>query len=661
MASKDKALDLNSDITELKGFGPKKAELLKKLGLFRLRDMLYYYPRGYEDRRNVKEISALNNEDRALVKAKVLLVSPGRGFGRKRTLRLLTEDDSGRMEVLFFSAGYMLKAFRQGQEYYFLGKVKNENGRITMFHPAFFSSEEGFEGGIQPLYSLCRGISQKDLRKLSKGALSVSGGLSETLPDSVIEKARLCSLPYALSNIHYPEDEARYSEARYRLIYEELFDLKMAVLLSGDRFGSGRQGQSVKSSGAKHFVSRLPYELTGAQKRCLKAVLEDMASETAMNRLVQGDVGSGKTAVAEAALCQAAEAGFQGAFMAPTELLAQQHFETLSRDLMPLGITVDFISGSLSAKERRSALDRLRTGETQVAVGTHALISAGVEFFRLGLVITDEQHRFGVNQRKSLAGKGENPDVLVMTATPIPRTLALVLYGDLDVSVIDEMPPGRRQIITEKFTEEQRMQAYKKLIAEVRKGRQAYIVAPFIEDSEAIDGHSAESLYDDFCSAHKDISCGLVHGAMDQREKDDVMASFYRGEISVLISTVVIEVGINVPNASVMLIENSERFGLAQLHQLRGRVGRGEYQSYCYLVLGEDPGEVAEERAEILCSTNDGFVIADKDLEMRGPGEMLGYRQHGLPQLVLADLSKHIKVAQKAGEDAQQLIEADPG
>ncbi len=657
----EKTLELNSKITELKGFGPKKAALLEKLGLFRLADMLYYYPRGYEDRRNVKQISELGNEERALVRARVLLVSPGRGFGRKRTLRLLTEDDSGRMEVLFFSAGYMLKAFKQGQEYYFLGKVKNENGRRTMFHPAFYSSEEGSEGGIQPLYSLCRGITQKDLRKLSKAALSVSEGLSETLPDSVIEKAKLCGLSYALSNIHYPEDEARYSEARYRLIYEELFDLKMAVLLSQDRFGSGREGQPIESDGAGIFVKSLPYRLTGAQQRCLKAVLGDMASDKAMNRLVQGDVGSGKTAVAEAALCQAAKAGFQGAFMAPTELLAQQHFETLSRDLTPLGFTVDLISGSLSAKERRIALERLRTGETQIAVGTHALISEGVEFYKLGLVITDEQHRFGVNQRKSLAGKGENPDVLVMTATPIPRTLALVLYGDLDVSVIDEMPPGRTPIITKKFCEEERRKAYKELLDEVKKGRQAYIVAPFIEDSEAIDGHSAEGLYEDFQREHKDVSCGLVHGAMDQKEKDAVMASFYRGEISVLISTVVIEVGINVPNASVMLIENSERFGLAQLHQLRGRVGRGEYQSYCLLVLGEDPGEIAVERADIMVSTNDGFVIADKDLEMRGPGEMLGYRQHGLPQLVLADLSKHIKVAQKAGLDAQELMESDPG
>ncbi len=670
----DNTFTLTSQITKLKGFGSKKAQSLEKLGIRTLKDVLFYYPRGYEDRRNIKHISDLADGERALVQAKVLMIRQGRGWGRNRTLHLLTEDSTGRMEVLFFQAGYMLKAFRQGQEYLFIGKVKNENGRVTMFHPVFYDASEPSEGGIQPVYSLCRGISQKDLRKLSKTVFealertgkassaddSADAVLPETLPQSIIDKCRLCGLFYALKNIHYPEDEHAFSAARYRLVYEELFDLKTAVLLSRNASGQGKKGISIKSSGARDFVSGLPYRLTGAQERALNEVLSDMESADPMNRLVQGDVGSGKTAVAEAALCQAAAAGYQGAFMAPTEILASQHFETLSKDLQPLGITVDLITGSLSAKERRTAMEKLRTGETQIAVGTHALISEGVEFSRLGLVITDEQHRFGVNQRRLLAGKGENPDMLVMTATPIPRTLALVLYGDLDISVIDELPPGRTPIITKQFAEEQRADAYKALLAEVKKGRQAYIVAPFIEDSEAIDGHSAEALFEEFSAAYKNIPCGLVHGAMPQAEKDAVMESFYRGDISVLISTVVIEVGINVPNASVMLIENCERFGLAQLHQLRGRVGRGGYQSFCFLVLGEST-DIAKQRADILCSTNDGFVIADKDLEMRGPGEMLGYRQHGLPQLVLADLSKHIKVAEKAGADAQELMDADPG
>ncbi|MBQ4235197.1 MAG: ATP-dependent DNA helicase RecG, partial [Firmicutes bacterium] len=410
---------------------------------------------------------------------------------------------------------------------------------------------------------------------------------------------------------------------------------------------------------AERYISSLPYSLTGAQRRCLDEILSDMKSERAMNRLLQGDVGSGKTAVAAAALCEAAGAGLQGAFMAPTEILARQHYNNLSKALSPLGIKVDILTGSLSAQERRSAYERLRSGETDIAVGTHAVISEGVVFRDLGLVITDEQHRFGVNQRKKLSLKGTSPDVLVMTATPIPRTLAVVLYGDLDVSVIDEMPPGRIPIDTRRYIEQSRKEAYSILLDQVRQGRQAYIVAPFIDDPEDMEGRSAEGIYAEFSKEHPDISCALLHGAMKQFEKDRVMESFVSGEVSVLVSTVVIEVGIDVPNANVMIIENSERFGLAQLHQLRGRVGRGAYKSWCLLILGEDQ-EIARQRADILCSSGDGFYIAEMDLGMRGPGELFGFRQHGLPQLSLADPAKHIEVARKAGEDAARLLEEDP-
>ncbi|MBQ1907411.1 MAG: ATP-dependent DNA helicase RecG [Firmicutes bacterium] len=652
-------LGARSPVSDMKGVGPKKAEALGRLGITDVRSLLSHFPRSYEDMRSARPISSLKDGDKALVKARVLLTSLGRGFGAKRTLRVLTEDDSGRMEVLFFKAGFMMKSFRAGEEYCFFGKVKNENGRVTMFHPSWSEASDAEAAGIVPVYPLVYGVSQKDLRKLMREALEVPGACPEELPESVLASEKLCGREYAVRNIHFPGDEDRFSEARYRLIFEELFDLRTALLLSKDRFGAGRKGRSIVSGGAERFIASLPFSLTKAQSRSVKEVTADMASDRAMNRLVQGDVGSGKTAVAEAALMQAVDAGLQGAFMAPTEILAGQHYESLKRDLGPLGARVVLLTGSMKASERNAALRAIADGSADVAVGTHALISEGVSFRDLGLVITDEQHRFGVNQRKKLSEKGAEPDVLVMTATPIPRTLAVVLYGDLDVSVIDELPPGRKSIITRKYSESGRKEAYRLLLSEVRAGRQAYIVAPFIEDPESLDGRSAEQLYAEFRKAHPGISCALLHGAMKQSDKDSVMESFSSGDVSVLISTVVIEVGINVPNASVMLIENTERFGLAQLHQLRGRVGRGSDQAYCLLVLGGD-SEIAEERADTLCSTSDGFVIAEKDLEMRGPGEFFGYRQHGLPQLRLADPVRHVKLVERAGRAAERLLSVDP-
>lgn len=653
-------LSADSPVSDIKGVGPKKAAAFEKLGIACIRDAALHFPRAYEDLRNVKKISELKDGEKALVRAHVLLVRTGRGFGRKRTLSLLVEDGSGRMQVLFFSAGFMLKSFVRGEEYRFFGKLRVEDGRATMFHPSWSKEGESEESGIVPVYPLAYGLTQKDLKQVTRIALKCLDGCPETLPRSVIEDARLCGYHYALSNIHYPEGEAEYSEARYRLVYEELFVFSLAVRLSENRFGRGRGGSRIKSGGASEFTDSLPYALTGAQRRVLSELLGDMASDRAMNRLLQGDVGSGKTAVAEAALCEAARGGFQGAFMAPTELLAKQHYETLTRDLEPLGLRIALLTGSQGASERRYVLDSAADGSTDIVVGTHAVISEAVRFKRLGLVITDEQHRFGVNQRRLLTEKGNDPDVLVMTATPIPRTLAVVIYGDLDLSVIDELPPGRQPVETKRYSENERGKAYALLLSEVEKGRQAYVVAPFIDDSDSIDGHSAETLFREFTAAHPGISAALLHSGIKHQDKEAVMEAFYGGDISVLISTVVIEVGINVPNATVMLIENTERFGLAQLHQLRGRVGRGSEHSYCLLVLGEE-NDIAAERAEIMCSTADGFEIAEKDLELRGPGEIFGFRQHGLPQLRIADPAKHMDVAVRAGEAAARLLQSDPG
>ena len=652
-------IDIQSHVGELKGFGPKKCESLEKLGIRTFYDALQHYPRGYEDLRNAKSIMEIADGEKALVRAAVLLARPGRGWGRRRTLRLLVEDATGRMEILFFSAGFMAKTFRQGELYRFFGKVKEENGRRTMFHPTWSPESGEEETGILPLYPLARGLTQKDMRRLTRTALALSEGMPETLPESVIEAANLCSIHYALSNLHYPEDEDKFSEARYRLVYEELFDLRAALILSQNRFGTGREGRVIRSGGADKLVSSLPYELTSAQNRVLSDVLADMASQKAMNRLVQGDVGSGKTAIAMAAMAEAAAAGLQSAFMAPTEILAKQHYDNLRRAFEPLGMEVVLLIAGMGAAQRRAALEKLSSGEALIAVGTHALLTDTVIYRDLALVITDEQHRFGVGQRKKLEEKGEDPDVLIMTATPIPRTLAVVLYADLDISIIDELPPGRQTIETKRFSPEHRKDAYKELLNEVGKGRQAYIVAPFIDDSDSLEGWSAESLLDEFTKDHPTISCGLLHGQMNQKEKDAVMERFHAGEIAVLISTVVIEVGIDVPNATVMLIENAERFGLAQLHQLRGRVGRGTEKSFCLLIVDME-NEIAVERVDTLCKTRDGFVIAEKDLELRGPGEIFGSRQHGLPQLRLADPARHLRIAERAGADAAALIADDP-
>lgn len=656
MSRKTKGVGMES----LPGVGPKKAEAYGRLGINSPRDLLFHFPREYQDLRNRRAISAMKDGEKVLVGGKILMVVPGKGYGRKRTLRLLVEDETGRMEVLFFMSGHMEKAFCQGGSYCFYGKVRVGNGKAQMLHPDFMAFRDQASGGIQPVYPLTRGLTQKDLRRHVAAALSVDIYQEETLPKTVLEKKKLCSLTYALRNIHFPEDEQKYREARYRLVYEELFSLQTALQLSRERFGKGQSGIAFSiDAPISGFLAGLPYAPTGAQRRVLAEVEQDMESARAMNRLVQGDVGSGKTLIAQAALYKASKSGYQGAFMAPTELLARQHFATLNADLAPLGVRIAFLSGSLAPKQRSQALLELKNGQVDVIVGTHAILSEGVKFHRLGLVITDEQHRFGVNQRLKLSQKGENPDVIVMTATPIPRTLAVVMYGDLDLSVIDEMPPGRLPIRTVSFLPENREQAYNVLGSEVKKGHQAYIVAPLIEDSDALDSRSAESLFAEVQNRFPAFACALLHGNLPQVEKDRIMDKFYHGKIQVLISTVVIEVGINVPNATVMLIENAERFGLAQLHQLRGRVGRGNDPSCC-LIVSDGQNEIAAARAEVFCSTNDGFVIAEKDLELRGSGEWFGVRQHGLPELVLADPVKHYAVFVESRADAMDLLRIDP-
>jgi len=648
-------------VSLMRGIGPHKAAGLKKIGILTIEDLLYCYPRDYEDRRNIKTISGLTDGETALLRCRVDLIVKGKArYGKKGTLRLLVSDESGSLEVIFFNAAYIENTVVQHAYYSLYGKISITDGRIQMLHPDFAKWEEGKATGIRPIYNLTQGISQKDMRKWIDAAMKCVAGYPEYLPEDTRERNRLCDIHYALTNMHFPSDGLKLKEAKYRLIFEELLMLQTGLMLI-------RNGQAAPGKGIPFpdrvsmtpFVQSLPYQLTKAQSRVLIQVNQDMEAPRVMSRLIQGDVGSGKTVLAAAAIYKAVSAGYQTAMMAPTELLARQHYHTMRDSLKAFGFKISFLSGSIAMRERKKILEDLESGAIDLLIGTHAVIQSTVKFNNLGLVITDEQHRFGVAQRTLLTKKGANPDILVMTATPIPRTLALILYGDLDISILDELPPGRREIITRVMNGESRALAYAHVREELKKGRQAYVVAPLIEDSDNLEAKSATSLYEELAGKFKGFQTALLHGELPQADKDDIMQRFHEGAINLLISTVVIEVGINVPNATCMLIENAERFGLSQLHQLRGRVGRAEHQSACFLITDSDSG-IAAQRTRIMEETNDGFIIADKDLELRGPGEFFGTRQHGVPELKIANLIKHIKILDRVKKEAVLILESDP-
>lgn len=653
-------MDLRESVTSLKGVGPKKAEALKKLGISTMEDLVFFLPRSYEDRRNRVDISDAAEDQNSVVTGEVKLVVNDRyRGGRKQMLRLLVEDGTGSMEVVFFNAKYLQHSFRTGRKYTFFGKVTRNFGKMQMIHPEF-SDADGMEDGILPVYPLTKGISQREMRTWQKSLKRAYSMAEDILSSEAVERNRLCSLSYALENVHFPQEKQKLLEAKYRLIFDELLILQTGLFMARQNVTDGRNGIAFSSEAdTGRYIESLPYPLTGAQQRCVEEIERDLESSTAMNRLVQGDVGCGKTAVAEIAMYKAVKSGYQAVLMAPTEILAAQHFDGISRAFEAHGIRTAFLTGSLKAAQKREVLEQIATGEAQVIIGTHAVIQPDVEFSRLGLVITDEQHRFGVRQRVKLREKGENPNVLVMTATPIPRTLSVILYGDLDVSIIDELPPGRQQTVTRCLKSEKRGECYDFVEQQLKQGRQAYVVTPLIEESETLDAKSAEQVAAELKKRFRGYSVELIHGAMSQDEKDRIMESFSRGETDVLVATVVIEVGINVPNATVIVIENSERFGLAQLHQLRGRVGRGSHRSYCFLIL-DGGSEIAEKRGQIMEASSDGFFIAEEDLKLRGPGEIFGTRQHGLPDLAITDLSKHMKILEQAKEEAKAMLADDP-
>jgi ATP-dependent DNA helicase RecG len=655
--------ELNDSIQFIKGIGEQRAKSLLKLGIVTLNDLVSYFPRDYQDRSEIKELDTIKDGDMACVKA-LVVSSPVLSRIRKgmELVKFRIADGGGTANVTFFNQSYVKNNIKRGETYTFFGKFSGNGGRLEITNPIF--EKEGSEGEstgrIVPVYRLTAGISQKVLsRAIAQGLKAAQGRLPETIPNEIRAKYGLIDAEKAYNDIHFPESMEAAAKARERLVFEELFVLACALGSMKVR----RKNESayvMKPVDMTEFYKSLPFELTGAQKSAIEQAVSDMCSGRAMNRLVQGDVGSGKTVVAAACIWAAFRSGYQSAFMAPTELLADQHYETFKKLLMPLGLTPVLLKGSMTPKQKREVYSLLSSGQADLAVGTHALLSEGVEFNRLALAVTDEQHRFGVRQRAALSEKTDRPHVLVMSATPIPRTLALIIYGDLDVSIINELPRGRQKVETYAVNEDMRERINNFIRRLVSEGRQVYVVCPMIEESEAVDLQSATDLYNRMREAvFPDIKIALLHGKMKAAEKEAVMSSFISGETKILVSTTVIEVGVDVPNAALMVVENAERFGLSQLHQLRGRVGRGSHKSYCVLFNGGS-GSISKQRLEVMTKLSDGFKISEEDLRLRGPGDFFGSRQHGLPELKVADLGSSLDVLSWAQQEAEAVLKSDP-
>lgn len=657
----------NTPITDFPGIGPARAQKLEKLGIRTAGDLLRYFPRGYEDRRSRSSIIRAVEGESVCIQAMVAEVPRLSRVRRGLDLvKVKAVDHSGMLHITYFNQAYLKDALRPGEEYIFYGRVEVAGRSKQMTNPVTEPvGKNTVTGCILPVYPLTAGISNNLLASLTRRAVeSCAEQVEEALPTQVLKEYELAQSAFSYENIHFPESFELLELARRRLIFEELFYLAAGLaLLKGRR--THALGPACPCASLAPFLELLPFTPTSAQLRVMEECRADMSGQRPMNRLVQGDVGSGKTAVAAGAAWIAIQNGLQAALMAPTEILARQHFQSLSRLLAPAGISVGLLVGSMTPAQKKKLRQQLKSGEIQLIVGTHALLSGSVEFAHLGLVIADEQHRFGVGQRAALTAKGERPHVLVMSATPIPRTLALIVYGDLDVSVIDQLPPGRTPVDTFVIGEDKRARMYGFVRRLVAEGRQAYIVCPAVEDDperwEGLPDLKAVTSYakDLQETVFPDLRVGFVHGKLKAKEKETVMAAFAQGELDVLVSTTVIEVGVDVPNAALMVVENAERFGLSQLHQLRGRVGRGRHQSYCVMVTSSR-SEVSRARLKVMTDTTDGFKIAEEDLKLRGPGDFFGNRQHGLPQLHIADLAGDMRLLNQAQQAAGTLLAEDP-
>ena len=657
-------MDLNNDVKYVKGVGPNRVVLLNKLGIYTLEDLITYFPRDYEDRSKPKLISEVVDGEEALIRGFVISRMLELKVRKNLVIYKLTiRDESGPCTIIWYNQPYLKRMFTVGNEYSFYGKVSKKGTRVEMASPVYDAAEMSKNTGkIVPIYPLTYKLSQTTLRQIIENGLEeVDGELEETLPEYLRQQYNLLNINNAIHNIHFPQEFSDFKKARTRFVFEELLGMQLALLKLKTQYTQEKIGikfdENVKIS---DVINDLPFKLTKAQLRVLEEIDNNMESPKTMNRLLQGDVGSGKTIVSVLAAYKAVRSGYQVAIMAPTAILATQHLESFTEVLGKYRIRCELLTRSVTKKNKDDILERLQNGEIDVLIGTHAILEDNVIFNNLGLVVTDEQHRFGVRQRSKIAAKGTNPDVLVMTATPIPRTLALILYGDLDISIIDELPPNRKVIETYAVKSSMAERVNNFVKQQIGEGRQAYIVCPLVEENEEIDAKSVLELAEDYKNnVFKDYRVEYIHGKMRPKEKDEIMQKFKEREIDILISTTVIEVGVNVPNASIMIVENAERFGLAQLHQLRGRVGRGNYQSYCILKYnGGSP--VVRERMKIMQDTNNGFVIAEKDLELRGSGEFFGTRQHGIPEFKIANLFEDMPTLQTVQTLAIKIIDEDP-
>ena len=650
----------DTPVRYLKGVGPKTAERFEKLGILTLSDLLCHYPRRYLDFSKPYSIAEAPADTECVVKAEVFAKPGGRILpGGRRMERITAGDDVSSLEITWFNNPYAAQKLELGQEYYFQGIVTGGMLRRQMVNPQVRTDAQVKSSPFEAVYPQTEGLTSSAIAKCVRQLLPHAELLPDPLPSEMLKKYRLLSKADAVRAIHCPATEEEAFAARRRLIYEELLVLQLGIGRMKNH-GATSTGAPMKKADASPFWESLPFSPTGAQRRAVEEILTDMSGETSMNRLLQGDVGSGKTLVAAAAIWACIRAGYQAALLAPTEILAGQHAENLNRLLSPFGMRVALLTGGMKAAARRTTLAAIRDDEADLIVGTHAILSEGVEFARLGLAVVDEQHRFGVRQRGLLAEKAANPHLLVMSATPIPRTLGLLMYGDLDISILDELPPGRKPVKTRCITGKKRADLYGFLDREIDSGRQVYIVCPAIEDAGGSGLNAVKSYYEDIAKAYlPDRRVGLMHGKLKPKEKAEVMDDFKSGRLDALVSTTVIEVGVDVPNATVMVIENAERYGLSALHQLRGRVGRGAAESWCFLV-SDNASESVQKRLKFLCSTSDGFAVAQYDLETRGPGDFFGSRQHGLPTLQIADLMNDTRTLHAAQSEAVALLAEDP-
>lgn len=650
----------DTPVRYLKGVGPKTAERFEKLGILTLSDLLCHYPRRYLDFSKPYSIAEAPADTECVVKAEVFAKPGGRILpGGRRMERITAGDDVSSLEITWFNNPYAAQKLELGQEYYFQGIVTGGMLRRQMVNPQVRTDAQVKSSPFEAVYPQTEGLTSSAIAKCVRQLLPHAELLPDPLPPEMLKKYRLLSKADAVRAIHCPATEEEAFAARRRLIYEELLVLQLGIGRMKNH-GAASTGAPMKKADASPFWESLPFSPTGAQRRAVEEILTDMSGETSMNRLLQGDVGSGKTLVAAAAIWACIRAGYQAALLAPTEILASQHAENLNRLLSPFGMRVALLTGGMKAAARRTTLAAIRDDEADLIVGTHAILSEGVEFARLGLAVVDEQHRFGVRQRGLLAEKAANPHLLVMSATPIPRTLGLLMYGDLDISILDELPPGRKPVKTRCITGKKRADLYGFLDREIDSGRQVYIVCPAIEDAGGSGLNAVKSYYEDIAKAYlPDRRVGLMHGKLKPKEKAEVMDDFKSGRLDALVSTTVIEVGVDVPNATVMVIENAERYGLSALHQLRGRVGRGAAESWCFLV-SDNASESVQKRLKFLCSTSDGFAVAQYDLETRGPGDFFGSRQHGLPTLQIADLMNDTRTLHAAQSEAVALLAEDP-